>query len=147
MKNVISLSLLIFLISFSLMAQTDPAEVEDLIHEKTEMMVQKLNAGDVEGFASYFAEDASMKITGAETFSGRVAVAKAHEPMTENAMQLELNSEEFFYHGEYATEMGSYQIFNADGQEADYGNFMTLWKNIDGDWLIYRDIISSSSEE
>ncbi|WP_372920046.1 DUF4440 domain-containing protein [Salegentibacter sp.] len=147
MKNVMSLSLLIFLMSFSGQSQTDPAEVEDQIHEKTGKMVEKLNSGDHEGFASYFSEDTNLKITGAEPFSGREAVAKAHQPMTENAMQLELNSEEFFHHGEYATEMGSYQIFTSDGEEADYGNFMTLWKNVGGDWQIFRDVISSSSEE
>ncbi|HSP12905.1 MAG TPA: SgcJ/EcaC family oxidoreductase [Salegentibacter sp.] len=147
MKNAISLSLLIFLISLSSQSQTDPGQVEEKIHEKTQMMVQKLNAGDPMGFASYFAEDASMKITGAEPISGREGIAKAHEPMTENAMELELKSEEFFHHGDYATEMGSYKIFTADGQEADYGNFMTLWKNVDGDWQIFRDVISSSSGE
>ncbi len=147
MKNVFSLSLLIFLISFSLIAQTDPAEVEDIIHEKTETMVQALYEGNLESFASIFAEDATMKLTGTEPFVGREAIAEAHKPMTENAMQLELNSEEFFHPGDYVTETGSYQIFTAEGQEADFGNFMTLWKKIDGDWQIFRDVISSSSGE
>ncbi|MEX2336467.1 MAG: nuclear transport factor 2 family protein [Fulvivirga sp.] len=147
MKNVFSLSLLIFLISFSLMAQTNPEQVEDLIHEKTEMMVQALNEGDHESFSSFFAEDATMKLTGTEPFSGREAIAEAHKPMTENGMQLEIESDEIFYNEDYSTETGSYKIFTADGQEVDYGNYMTLWKNTNGTWQIYRDVISSSSGE
>lgn len=150
MKNVFSLSLLIFLISFNCLSQTAPvasANVEDVIHENTRMMVQALNEGDHESFSSFFAEDATMKLTGTEPFSGREAIAEAHKPMTENGMQLEIESDEIFYSEDYATETGSYKIFTADGQEVDYGNYMTLWKNTDGTWQIYRDVISSSSGE
>lgn len=150
MKNVFSLPMLILLISFSGFSQNAPAtstNVEDLIHEKTRMMVQALNEGDHESFATFFAEDASMKLTGTEPFTGRKAIAEAHKPMTENGMQLKIASGELFYNEEYATETGSYKIFTEDGQEVDYGNFMTLWKNTDGTWQIYRDVISSSSGE
>lgn len=150
MKNVFSLTLLIYLISFSGQSQTAPAptaNVEDVIHEKTRMMVKALNNGDQESFASAFAEDATLKLTGTEPFAGRKAIAEAHKPMTEDGMQLEIESDEIFYNEDYATETGSYKIFTADGQEVDYGNFMTLWKNTNGTWQIYRDVISSSSGE
>lgn len=143
MKNSISLLMFILMISISGHSQTGP---EDVIHENTQMMVQNLNEGDHENFASFFAEDATMKLTGTEAFRGREAIAEAHRPMTENGMQIEIESDEIFHNGDYATETGSYKIFTAEGEQADYGNFMTLWKNIDGTWQIYRDVISSSGK-
>ncbi|MBZ9730332.1 nuclear transport factor 2 family protein [Salegentibacter sp. JZCK2] len=149
MKNSISLLMFILLISLSVHSQTAPANsanVEDVIHERTQMMVQKINDGDHKSFASFFAEDATMKLTGTEAFTGREAIAEAHRPMTENGMQIEIESDEIFYNEDFVTETGSYKIFTADGEQVDYGDFMTLWKNIDGNWQIYRDVISSSGK-
>ncbi|MGY5850199.1 YybH family protein [Salegentibacter sp. F14] len=148
MKNLIMLSMLFLILGFKGHSQSPGAtssEVEEVIDQKTHMMVEAINGGDHEKFASFFAKDAMMKLTGTAPFEGRKAIAQAHQPMTENHMQLEIESHEIFHYGDYATETGRYKIFTPQGQEADHGHFMTLWKNTDGTWQIYRDIISSSS--
>lgn len=146
MKKVIKVFTVLFLVSLSVPAQTSSvgADVESNISENTKRMAEALNAGDYENFSSYFAEDAVMKLSGAEPLKGREAIAQAHKPMTENGMQIELTSDEKFSGEDYVTEMGRYKIHSPDGQQVDFGSFMTLWKNEKGEWKIFRDVVSSS---
>lgn len=147
MRNLIKIFAVLFLMSYSASAQngSPEADTESEISEKTRLMEEALNTGDHEKFASFFAEDAIFKLTGSEPFNGREAIAQAHQPMAENGMQIELMSEEKFAGDNFVTEMGNYKIFTPDGQQVDFGSFMTLWKNENGEWKIFRDVISSSA--
>ena len=64
--------------------------------------------------------------------------------MAEQNMNLVINTEEVLDFGDYAHEIGNYEIHTKDGQKVDRGKFSTLWKKVDGEWKIFRDVISSS---
>lgn len=147
MKNVIKFFTVLFLFSLNASAQggSTVAAAENEISENTRLMETALNDGDYQRFASFFSEDAILKLSGSEPFKGREAIAQAHKPMAENGMQIELTSEEKFPGEDFVTEMGSYKINTPDGQQVDFGSFMTLWKNDNGEWKIFRDVISSSA--
>ncbi len=107
-------------------------------------MQKAIASGDVEKFGSFFLEDVMFKMSGQEPLSGRAAVTAAHKPMVEGGMKLFANTEEVLDFGDYAHEIGNYEIHTPDGKKVDYGHYSTLWKKVDGEWKIYRDIISTS---
>ncbi|GAA4319876.1 hypothetical protein GCM10023115_46590 [Pontixanthobacter gangjinensis] len=133
----------IILFSFSSYAQ-DSGDAKSAIKENSEIMHEAMKNGDYEKFSSFFAEDVMFKMSGHQPISGRAAVTEAHKPMAQQEMQLVINTEEVQDFGDYAHEIGNYEIHTKDGQKVDHGHYSTLWKKIDGEWKIYRDVISTS---
>lgn len=148
MKKVLFLLAAAFLFMYTGNAQTSDkssAKVKAELEESSQKMEEAMASGDFEGFGSFFAEDAMMKLSGKEPLSGRAAIIAAHKPMAENGMKLIINTDEVINFGNYAYELGNYEIHTPDGQKVDYGNYATLWKKEKGDWKIYRDVISTSN--
>ena len=148
MKKVLFLLSAVFLFMYAGNAQISDkssAKVKTQLEENSRKMQAAIMAGNFEEFGSYFAENVMMKMSGQEPLSGRDAVVAAHKPMVENGMKLIINTDEVMNFGNYAYELGNYEIHTPDGQKVDYGNYATLWKKEKGEWKIYRDMISTSS--
>ncbi|MGY5847416.1 YybH family protein [Salegentibacter sp. HM20] len=139
--------IIIFIIgSLPVLAQNSSnTEVEEILQQKNEMLAEAINSGNLEGFTAIYAEDAQMNVPGSPSLNGRKAIGEAHKSMMENKMKIEITKNEVFHQGDFATETGSYRVLTASGEEVDKGSYMALWKKIDGDWQIYRDVVSSSS--
>lgn len=142
MKNSICFILLLIL-SFGVNAQNS-SELKEKIETNSAKMQEAMAAGDMEKFGNFFAEDVMFKMSGQQPLSGRAAVASAHKPMAAGGLKLMVNTEEVMDFGDYAHEIGNYEIHTPDGKKVDHGHYSTLWKKIDGEWKIYRDVISSS---
>lgn len=135
-----------FLIAFvvatvSVNAQTD---LQNEIEGASQKMSEALYNGDIDSFAKYFDDDVSLKMSGHETLKGVEAVVAAHKPMADQKMKLVLNTSEVIAMDGFAYETGDYQIQTPDGQTVDKGSYGTLWKNVDGTWKIYRDVVSTA---
>ena len=141
--------IIIFIIgSLPVLAQNSSnTEVEKILRQKNELLAEAINSGNLEGFTAIYAEDAQMNVPGSPSLNGRKAIGEAHKSMMENKMKIEITKNEVFHQGDFATETGSYRVLTASGEEVDKGNYMALWKKIDGDWQIYRDVVSSSSTQ
>ncbi len=46
--------------------------------------------------------------------------------------------------GNTAVEVSQYTLFLADGQVADSGKYIVVWKRVSGQWFLHRDIFNSS---
>lgn len=143
MKKIITLFVIAFMTLTTVTAQ-DNSSVKAEIQENSNLLKNAMNEGDYETYGSFFTDDAMFKISGHDPLSGREAITAAHKPMTEQGVQLNLNTEEVLDFGDYAYEIGNYELITKDGQKMDHGYYSTLWKKIDGKWKIYRDVISSS---
>jgi ketosteroid isomerase-like protein len=47
-------------------------------------------------------------------------------------------------HGETATEVGTFSIRDAGGKEVDRGKYVAVWKRVQGQWKMHREIWNSS---
>lgn len=143
MKRVFMLLCAVLLFSLTTTAQ-NPSDAKDQIEENSKLMHKAMKDGDFEKFGSFFAEDVMFKMSGQQPLSGRAAVTAAHIPMAEQQMELIINTEEVRDFGDFAHEIGNYEVHTKDGQKVDHGHYSTLWKKVDGEWKIYRDVISTS---
>ena len=141
-KTIILLVVAIF-IGFTSFAQKSTSTAKEIVEKNSEMMKKAMKDGDFETFGSYFTDDAMFKISNHDPLSGRMAITEAHKEM--KGIDLVLNTEEVMDFGDYIYEIGSYELHTPDGQQMDHGYYSTMWKNVDGKWKIYRDVISSST--
>lgn len=143
MKNVRRLCL-VFIILFTSSLFAQDKEVKVFIETNLQTLEDALQNRDFEKIGSVWTEDAMVKFPGKQPITGRKAIIDMHRPMADHNMRIDATTQEVYTAGEYATEIGTYKVINGDDQTIDKGYYSTLWKNVDGNWLIYRDMISSA---
>ncbi len=136
--------LIVLFIFSAISANAQSSDLQQEIEDTSQKMGEAFQAGDMDSFAMYFDDDVRMKMPGHETLKGVDAVVAAHKPMLDNKMKLVLNTNQVLDFEDYAYELGEYKIQTADGQVVDKGSYGTLWKKEDGNWKIYRDVVSTS---
>ena len=57
---------------------------------------------------------------------------------------MELNTSEVESAGDLAYEVGTYAMKTKDGKVADRGKYCVVWKRVNGQWFLHRDIWSTS---
>lgn len=114
--------------------------------------ISKVNAALSSAFANGAAKTASKLYTDdgwlmaphIESFKGRTAIETAFQGMFDGGITgLSLKTGELEEHGDTAIETGDF-FLSAGDAIVDRGKFVVVWKNIDGHWLLHRDIINSN---
>jgi uncharacterized protein (TIGR02246 family) len=149
MKNAITLLAMGLFLFTNVQAQTSGNSSETVkvqIVDAGHKMVQALDKKDAKEFGSFFTKDAYFKLSGKEALKGRQQIIDSHEEMVSHGLKLSIESKEVHTFGEFAAEIGNYEITSPDGKTVDKGVFSTLWKKDNGEWKIYRDVISTSLE-
>lgn len=122
------------------------SDAEAAIHAGAEAWSAAWNSGDAAALAALYAEDATVMAPGGEPVTGRGAI----EEMFAGAMEanagskMEIKPAEVMAADGWATETGSFVQTAADGSHQDHGRYIAVWKDVDGKWLLYRDIWNSS---
>lgn len=128
------------------MQNSDTTEdVKMAIQKNFQKMGEAMAKGDLGLLASYFTEDALLKFSGKEPIQGRVGITKAHQEMLDRGILVKPETTEVQSFGEMAYEIGTYQLVTSKNEKIDSGYYATIWKKVDGNWKIFRDIISSTA--
>ena len=76
---------------------------------------------------------------------GRPALQKLWQSVLDSGIAgIELKTIEVESAGSFAYETGTYSMKTKDGKVADHGKYVVVWKQVDGQWLLHRDIWSTS---
>jgi ketosteroid isomerase-like protein len=59
----------------------------------------------------------------------------------------ELTTSEVEAEGSLAYEVGTYALKTKDGKVADRGKYRVVWKRVNGQWLLHRDIWTTNLPE
>lgn len=121
-------------------------DFKNAIQVKFQKMGQAMANSNPELLATHFTEDAMLKFPGFEPMLGREAIAKHHEMMIEKGISVRPRTTEVESFGDTGYEIGTYQLLNKEGQKVDSGIYSSIWKKVDGEWKIYKDVISSSKQ-
>ena len=119
--------------------------VRDAFTSICQQFQKSLGQGDVEGMASNYLEDAKILPPNMDILEGR----KTIQAFWQGALEMGIKSykpemTEVESSGNLGFCIGTYAIYGTDDQEINKGKFLTVLKNIDGKWKIYRDIFNSS---
>jgi uncharacterized protein (TIGR02246 family) len=107
--------------------------------------VASFGKGDAAGVAALYTEQGQLLPPNADFMVGREAI----QAFWQGAMDMGIASAkieilEVEGHGDTAIEVSKYTLHAADGTELDTGKFIVIWKRVQGEWQLHRDIFNSS---
>ncbi len=92
-----------------------------------------------------YTENAVLMPPNSDAVSGREGiVAVLQSFMDMGIASINLETVEVEEHGDTAIEEGRYTLGTADGETADVGKYIVIWKNQDGAWRLHKDIFNSN---
>jgi uncharacterized protein (TIGR02246 family) len=132
-------------LSSSALAQ-DQSGAEAAIRKGSKAWEAAWNAGDAAALAALYVDDAVVMAPGSEPAKGKAAITKHFTAAIEAGAgaKTAITTEQVMATGDWAVEIGGFVNTAADGSHADHGRFMATWKQVDGKWMLYRDIWNSS---
>jgi ketosteroid isomerase-like protein len=63
-----------------------------------------------------------------------------------NIRNVLLSTNELYDQGDYATEVGSFELRDVANKVLNRGKYVVVWKRTDGKWKMYRDCFNSDSK-
>ena len=131
-------------------AVVDTAAIETELKNGVRTWLASYNAGDADAIAARYADDAVVMSPGAPAATGREAIRAmiAEQSAAAKAAGMTLapldgDTVGVSASGDIAWHSGGYTVSDASGAVIDSGNYMEVQKNVDGKWMIIRDIWNS----
>jgi len=119
---------------------------EPFPQEVADTWVARYAANDAAGIAALYTDDAQLLPPDQEIVSGRAAIqeffARNNPP---GSAEIEIATVEARVLGDYAHRQGSFLLKSPDGGSVVAGKFLELWKKVDGQWRIHRDMWSANA--
>lgn len=95
-----------------------------------------------------YTEDAEAFPPNSEVVKGRLALQKLWQSVLDSGVAgIELKTTEVEAEGLLAYEVGTYTMKTKDGTIADRGKYCVVWKKVKNQWLLHRDIWTTSLPE
>ena len=101
---------------------------------------------DAEAMAAIHTEDAQVMPPNSPVVEGRSAIRSYYRNVFETqAVPAKFDEREVIVFGDITYRQGIYEMELPAGR-TEYGKFMELWKNVNGEWKLHRAMWSSSEE-
>ncbi len=99
---------------------------------------------DAAGVAAAYSPDANAFPPNAPIIKGRAGIQKMWQDVIASGIaSLSLATTEVESAGNIAYESGTYEMKTKDGKVADRGKYCVVWKKVNGQWMLHRDIWST----
>lgn len=142
MRPAPALTLLLSLLAAPVCAQ-DQASLE----ERSASLVDALQGDDAEAIGAFYAEDAVVLNYMPENLTGRAEIVTFWRESFESGWGSESTSDEVVAMGTAGFESGTYEGSTADGSYTETGKYMTVWRVIDGEWMVVREMWNTPPRE
>ena len=127
-------------------ADKQPDVTKD-IEAANQQFITALAAGNGVAIAGLYTEDSQVLPPGSPIISGRPAIAAFWQGAIGAGVKgATLKTTEAEGHGDTAHEVGEYRMLAADGKEIDAGKYIVVWKRIEGQWKLHRDIWNTNGK-
>ncbi len=127
------------------MIASTATEISDAIMAANEKFMAAFKMGDAAAIANLYTENGQLLPSNADFLTGREAVQAVWQSIMDmGAKELKLDIVELEGHGDTAIEISTYTLYDESGQEFDKGKYIVIWKQLNGQWQLHRDIFNSS---
>jgi uncharacterized protein (TIGR02246 family) len=107
--------------------------------------VAAFGRGDAAALANLYTADAQLLPPHSDAVTGPDAIRAFWQAVIDLGLQgASLETVELEGDGDSAIEIGKFTLRAAEGQIADTGKYLVVWKIEDGAWRLHRDIWNSS---
>ena len=101
-------------------------------------------AKDPAAVAAFYAEDGALFPPNSEMVSGRTAIEAFWTELLAMGIGGEIKDTEVHALSDVGYTVGTYSVTDAGGANIDQGEYVCIWRNVDGKWQIHREIWNSS---
>ena len=125
--------------------ETDVKVVHEAIAAGNERFMAAFARQDAAAMAGLYTESGKLLPPNSDILAGRPAIQafwQAVMNMGIRSAKLEILEVEAL--GDTAVEVSHYTLYLAEGQVADLGKYLVVWKREKGAWLLHRDIFNTS---
>ena len=136
MKRPVKLALATFVILIT--ASTGSAQQSPLLAIYNGGYTEAMKAGDAEKVNSFYAEDATILAPGAPPLVGRAAILKNHQNAFKR-VRTEGTPTASEVSGDLGFVRGTYRNVLLDNSAVQTGQFVEIWKRVNGQWKVYVD--------
>jgi uncharacterized protein (TIGR02246 family) len=124
------------------------ASVRAAIEAGNKKFVNGAAKGDASIIGSAYTADGEAFPPNSDVVRGRAAIEKMWKSVLDSGITgIELATTEVESQGPLAYEVGTYVMKLKDGKVADRGKYCVVWKKVNGQWLLHRDIWTTSLPE
>jgi ketosteroid isomerase-like protein len=120
-------------------------QVEDgqLPSSVTTAVTRDFNQGDALRTAAHYTDDAQILPPRHPVIEGKPAIAAFFEANIDKYIGFGNETTWSVVRGDVGVEQGIYRVRNVRvGQDVESGKYIRIWKKINGDWKLYRDMFS-----
>lgn len=112
----------------------------------TTAVSRDFNLGDALRTAGHYADDAQILPPRHPAIEGKPAIAAFFQANIDKYISFGNDSTWSVVKGNMAIEQGTYNVRNVRvGQNVEEGKYIRVWKKVNGDWKLYRDMFSPDS--
>jgi uncharacterized protein (TIGR02246 family) len=119
--------------------------VYNAISDANEKFMTAFNQGDAVALAALYTEDGKILPPNGDFVVGKEAIQSFWQSLVDMGIKkAKLEVIEVEGLGNTAIEVSKYTMYGAEGQPLDNGKYIVIWKKVDGQWKLHRDIFNSS---
>jgi len=123
--------------------QVPPTDLEGL-KAMQDVWQSAYDAKDPARLAAIYAEDGALLPPNGEQTSGRAAIEAYWAEFQASGIDAEIQDTEVYAHSDIGYSVGTFVATDAGGATLDEGKYVVIWRNVDGEWQMHRDIWNSS---
>ena len=125
--------------------QVDQEKIREAIGAVNMEFMNACSQGDAAGVAALYTEDGQVMAPNSDIVTGKEAIQGFFQAFMDMGIKsVKLETVEVESMGETAWEVGNYTLFGEGEQMMDTGKFIVIWKQVDGEWRLHRDIFNSN---
>ncbi|MEO8724521.1 MAG: DUF4440 domain-containing protein [Acidobacteriaceae bacterium] len=122
------------------------ANIKDAITAVNKEFMEAFNTKTASWLAKLYAPEALLLPPGVATISGEENICKFWQGVIDMGIcDIDLETVSLDEADATVTEVGQYRLHN-ETTVADQGKYLVVWKQIEGEWRLYRDIWNSDPQ-
>jgi uncharacterized protein (TIGR02246 family) len=120
-------------------------DVRAAIEQGGQHFMETFRRQDAAGMGALYTADGQALPPGGDIASGQAAIGAVWQGAFDAGLkEARLETLEVEGFDDTAYEVGAYTLLLDGGQVADRGKYIVIWKRVDGQWRLHRDIWNSS---
>ena len=120
--------------------------VTDSIAAANKAFMTAFAGGDSAGMAALYTSNGQLAPSNSDVIEGTEAIAGFWQAVMDMGLKsANLETIELDEYGDTGVEQGRYQLGDGEGNVADHGKFIVIWKRDGDSWKLHRDIWNTSA--
>jgi ketosteroid isomerase-like protein len=117
-------------------------ELKRTINDSYDQFKQYIKDGKPAKLAeTLYTKDAKFYPPNGRMVKGTEGITKAFKSTIDAGIVIEPEAREVEIYGSHAYEYGIATVYKRDGKKIRDERYVCIWKNVDGEWKIYRDLV------